>query len=297
MRYFIATTTIAKRVQSTTKIELLAIGIAAENGREFYAENREADLSIADNFAIKHVLPLLFNLGDPSPVSAENKIFLSMQEIAKRVEEFCSADSCPEFWASGEGVDWLMFQQLWESLDSFPPAFPDQSFSLSRRWLELEAPNYSLADSSCALEGVRQAIATARVLRNRSRWLDEYMGSGSNPMKSCKVMEETTPTSNEVASTIASEGVTELLCGHFEGKNITWENGKKPSIERGGANFGVWLLLFLESIIRLGFRIHGLFPKPNEPPSLAAWKPSVIPPDPCAYTDDWEDDWEDELRL
>ena len=69
MKYWIDTEFIAKPFT----IDLVSIGLVAENGREFYAESSEVDWSKATPWTLTHVRPQL----DGKGMSLED-IFLSL---------------------------------------------------------------------------------------------------------------------------------------------------------------------------------------------------------------------------
>lgn len=80
-------------------IDLISIGIVAEDGREYYAESSECDMSRACPWVQRHVLPHL--TGETKPRAT----------IAAEIIAFVGGRT-PEFWAYFGAYDWVVFCQL-----------------------------------------------------------------------------------------------------------------------------------------------------------------------------------------
>jgi hypothetical protein len=98
-------------IEDGTTIDLLSIGMVAEDGRVLYTENREADMSKASDWVKENVLPHLKNCG------------ITKAEIAERVLAFVGKDK-PEFWAYYCSYDWVVFCQLFGSMMNLPTGYP-----------------------------------------------------------------------------------------------------------------------------------------------------------------------------
>ena len=88
------------------RLELISIGIVSEDGREFYAENVEYDVTRASNWLWKNVIPHLTG----SATTRKN--------IAERIDLFVGLH--PEFWAYNAPYDWVLLCQLYGSLMNTP---------------------------------------------------------------------------------------------------------------------------------------------------------------------------------
>jgi len=98
-------------------IELLSIGIVCDDGREYYAANREADVSKANPWVRENVLPHL-----PPKDSADWK---SRIQIRDDVLAFVrAAPNRPQFWAYFADYDWVLFCQLFGRMIDLPQGFP-----------------------------------------------------------------------------------------------------------------------------------------------------------------------------
>lgn len=127
MRYFLDT----EFIESERAIELISIGVVAQDGREFYAENRNCDLRNANDWCRKNVLPLL-----------ENK-FLTPSTIATRLLDFIGKET-PEFWGYCAAFDHVLLTQLFKETIGIPKHFPYYTNDLAqlRRMLKNpELPN------------------------------------------------------------------------------------------------------------------------------------------------------------
>lgn len=107
MRYFLDT----EFIERPFCIDLLSIGIVAEDGREFYAVNSYADHSKASDWVRENVLP---HLGEP---------FMSHEDIRDNVLAFVGYDK-PEFWGYYADYDWVAFCWLFGSMIDLPKGWP-----------------------------------------------------------------------------------------------------------------------------------------------------------------------------
>ena len=97
-------------------ITLLSIGIVAEDGRELYAINKEADYTLANDWVKQNVIPHLRH--------GEGKRLLHVG-IAHEVLAFIKAGgSKPEFWGYYADYDWVVFCQLFGAMIDLPKGWP-----------------------------------------------------------------------------------------------------------------------------------------------------------------------------
>lgn len=91
-------------------VELLSIGMVAEDGREYYAEAAETDRSRACPWVQENVIPHL-----TGPVRTRG-------EIAEGVRAFVGPK--PEFWAWFAAYDWVVLCQLYGRMIELPRDWP-----------------------------------------------------------------------------------------------------------------------------------------------------------------------------
>lgn len=133
MKYFFDT----EFIEDGKTIDLLSIGIVAEDGREFYQCNRNAKLGHADEWVIFNVyqhLPVRHYresgwhwtepdraVGDRWKASA---VAVSDSEVRDRLREFVGRDDSPEFWAYYADYDWVVLCQLFGRMIDLPKGWP-----------------------------------------------------------------------------------------------------------------------------------------------------------------------------
>ena len=129
MKYFFDT----EFIEDGKTIDLLSIGIVAENGRELYLKNRDADFASADKWVIENVFPSLgVDLNSSSLVMLSvgadtgrlpDSGWVDRKFIGKAIIAFVGADK-PEFWAYYADYDWVVLCQLFGRMIDLPKGWP-----------------------------------------------------------------------------------------------------------------------------------------------------------------------------
>jgi hypothetical protein len=96
MKYWLDTEFIARPFA----IDLISIGLVAEDGREFYAESSEVDGSKANAWTLENVRPQLDGRG------------MSREDISYALRNFADGDEHPVFWGYFPAFDWVAFVGL-----------------------------------------------------------------------------------------------------------------------------------------------------------------------------------------
>lgn len=114
MRYFYDT----EFHEDGETIDLISIGIVADDGREYYAANRDADWSRINRhqWLTENVLSQL-----PEP---HHQAWKSKTEIRDEVKTFLLASSPPDLWAWFSAYDHVVLAQLFGTMLDFPPGIP-----------------------------------------------------------------------------------------------------------------------------------------------------------------------------
>jgi hypothetical protein len=143
MRYFIDTEFNAPGTGNP--IDLISIGVVAEDGREFYACNRAFKTRRATPWVRENVLPLL---PDPNPgsvqwggsprLNSEALAWMSYGTIRTKFLAFIGDDPDPEFWGYYCAYDYVILSQLMGGMDAWPDGWPYLMLDL-RQWLDYEA--------------------------------------------------------------------------------------------------------------------------------------------------------------
>ena len=97
-------------IEDGKTIDLLSIGIVAEDGRTFYAEPMEANHDAASDWVKNNVLPYLKGPRIPRNI------------IAKNLIDFMGEN--PEIWAYYADYDWVALCQLFGTMMELPSTWP-----------------------------------------------------------------------------------------------------------------------------------------------------------------------------
>lgn len=119
-------------IEDGRTIDLLSIGIVAEDGRTYYATSGEADLSKASPWVLENVIPHLNTTSGRGSYSLN----VSRQTIRDGVLAFVGpvaygdarnlpgANGTPEFWAYYADYDWVALCQLFGTMMDLPKGWP-----------------------------------------------------------------------------------------------------------------------------------------------------------------------------
>ncbi len=145
MKYWIDTEFIAKPFT----IDLVSIGLVAEDGREFYAESSEVDWSKASPWTLRNVRPQLEGKG------------VSLEEIGYALRIFTDHDEHPVFWGYFPAYDWVAFVGLFGGLEELPFHYPQLCLDIKQWAIELGDPELPHQK-----EHAHNALADARWTRD-----------------------------------------------------------------------------------------------------------------------------------
>lgn len=136
-------------------IEMLSIGMVCEDGREYYAENADADHSHANPWVAENVLPYLGK--DPSVIKSRDQIADDLMRFTEAHEER------PQFWVYYGDYDWIVLCQMYGTMISLPERFP--MFAMDIKQLAEELGNPQLPEQA---GDEHHALADARW--NQQAW-------------------------------------------------------------------------------------------------------------------------------
>jgi len=108
MKYWIDT----EFIEQPYTIDLISVGLVAEDDREFYAESSEVDWTKASEWTLHTVRPQLNGSG------------MVREEIGYAVRRFVDADAHPVFWGYFPAYDWVSFSWLFGDMNELPFRFP-----------------------------------------------------------------------------------------------------------------------------------------------------------------------------
>ena len=109
-------------------IDLISVGLVAEDGREFYAESSEVDWSKASQWTLETVRPQLDGSG------------MTREDIGYAVRRFVDQDAHPVFWGYFPAYDWVAFAWLFGDMNELPFRFPQLCLDVKQWAIELGDP-------------------------------------------------------------------------------------------------------------------------------------------------------------
>ncbi len=111
-------------IEDGKTIDLMSIGIVAEDGRSYYAEAEECEPSRASDWVKQNVISHLEG-GDRR---------IPRDRIAVEVREFLGEK--PELWAYYASYDWVALSQLYGTLMDLPKGWPKYCRDL-KQWCDM----------------------------------------------------------------------------------------------------------------------------------------------------------------
>jgi hypothetical protein len=107
-------------------VQLISLGLVADDGRELYAENSafDWDQPFPDTWLHEHVRPHLRGPADPGHLPPDG--------IRDLVRRFVGPDPEPEFWAWVASYDWVAFMGLFGQLVNRPAGWPIMCLDLKQ---------------------------------------------------------------------------------------------------------------------------------------------------------------------
>lgn len=162
MRYFYDT----EFIEDGRTIDLISIGVVAEDGREFYAVSTEFDPERAGTWVRTNVLPKL-----PAPSS---QLWRSRRQIRAELERFFGLDGSGaggtagpiELWAWVAAYDHVALCQLWGPMPQLPAAMPRFTRELRQLWEDWGCPQMPprSSDAHDALVDARDQLRRFRLI-------------------------------------------------------------------------------------------------------------------------------------
>jgi hypothetical protein len=148
-------------IEDGLTIELVSIGVVAEDGREYYAVSTEFDPDRAIGWVRDNVLDKL-----PSPA---DRVWRSRATIRDELLEFLTDGPGPvELWAWYAGYDHVALCQLWGNMPALPRKIPRFTHELRQRWEELGKPTLPAppADQHSALADARHNLGRWQAMQS-----------------------------------------------------------------------------------------------------------------------------------
>jgi hypothetical protein len=182
-------------IEDGRTIDLISIGMVAEDGREYYAVNSDApwDRIKKNDWLVRNVLPSLPVTGRTSldaylknhpnhypqpgidfvgPDLTDTQV-KPRQVIANEVRDFILATPAPQLWAWYAAYDHVVLCQLWGRMIGLPKGVPMYTCDLKQEADRLGNPALP------SLPGVTEhnALSDAREVAFRREWLRKHEAS------------------------------------------------------------------------------------------------------------------------
>ncbi|MCM2394371.1 3'-5' exoribonuclease [Streptomyces albipurpureus] len=162
-------------------IDLISIGMVAEDGRELYAVSCEFDQAAVcrHDWLMANVWPSLPIIKNPHGKRGVDHLDLDhpdvrpRAQIARMVQEFIYATPNPDLWAYYSAYDHVAYAQLFGPMSQLPAGLPMQTDDLVT---EAKRLGLSPNDLPTQTEGHHNAIEDARHNRVMAQYLDAYAG-------------------------------------------------------------------------------------------------------------------------
>jgi hypothetical protein len=148
-------------IEDGRTIDLISIGMVAEDGRELYLVNRDApwDRIGQHGWLMANVVPHLPDFND-SRVKPKHEIAAEVRRfLLDRLGDL-------ELWAWYGAYDFVVLAQLFGRLVDLPSGIPMWTNDLRQEVARLGNPQLPEQDA-----GVHDALADARHLKSRAEWL------------------------------------------------------------------------------------------------------------------------------
>ena len=114
-------------IEDGRTIELISIGVIAQDGREFYAVSTDFDPATAGQWVKRNVLGKLPSPSDPC--------WRTRNRIRDDLYEFLMAPGLPiELWAWYAAYDHVVLGQLWGAMPAMPREVPKLTKEIRQHW-------------------------------------------------------------------------------------------------------------------------------------------------------------------
>lgn len=161
MRYFLDT----EFDENGVTINLISIGIVAEDGRQLYFCNSDCDLTLVNQWVKDNVLnqlpPKNINFSDPSispRLKQESLAWQPKSIIVSEIINFCDPDiyGYPEFWGDYGAYDWVLLCQLFGKMIDLPDKYPMHIMDIQQlsKSLDIKPPKQTQGNHNALFDAI-----------------------------------------------------------------------------------------------------------------------------------------------
>lgn len=148
-------------------IELISIGIAAEDGREFYTVSNEFTMPVENHWLMENVIPHI-------ELDMNGYRHQSLNDIRNDLKTWMQLDTEPVFYGYFSAYDWVVLCRLFDGMLNLPPNWPKYCYDLKQISMifgDIRFPEQT--------EQKHHALADARHLRDCYNHLIKTIEEGS----------------------------------------------------------------------------------------------------------------------
>lgn len=182
MKYFFDT----EFIEDGKTIDLISIGVVAEDGRELYMLNTDCDYDKASDWVQGNVLVYIPYKPTEFEYNATyiGKGWYRHECIGSEIVKFCDIERYgkPEFWAYYADYDWVAFCQLFGTMMDLPDGFPMYCNDLIQLLDSLPFSNVfedRSIDITYQIEGKHNALEDARWVKDTYFKALKWQGSNA----------------------------------------------------------------------------------------------------------------------
>jgi hypothetical protein len=168
-------------IEDGKTIDLISIGIVAEDGRELYLQNLDCNFAAASDWVVRNVLINLQHydmgtgrrscrtsrdgLNQVHCVEHKPCVWIDRRGIATAVMQFCDSDKYgkPDFYGYYADYDWVVFCQLFGRMVDLPKGFPMYCRDI-KQWAD------QMGNPKLPEQGKSEHHALSDALWNRQAW-------------------------------------------------------------------------------------------------------------------------------
>lgn len=170
-------------IEDGKTIDLISIGIVAEDGRNYYAISSEYDPGKASQWVVDNVL---------SRLEPQSDVVRKSKEIIKDdILSFCSPEKYgkPQFWAYYADYDWVVLCQLFGTMMDLPKKWPMYC-------LDIKQLSFMIGDLKLPEQGKGEHNALSDAKWNRRAWyflIDKFKQLQTKSISAQPASEEEAP--------------------------------------------------------------------------------------------------------
>ncbi|MGD1952056.1 MAG: 3'-5' exoribonuclease domain-containing protein [Leptolyngbyaceae cyanobacterium] len=178
MKYFLD----CEFIEDGYTIDLISIGLVAEDEREYYALHYGCDYKKANDWVKQNVLPAL----PPEPLPQMHATTKEFRDsipykqgwrnkdlIAEEILEFIGDDPHPEFWGEWCSYDWGTLCQLYGTMMDLPKGWPMRCRDVVQYLEDDLGLSQQSWPVSLETDGNHNALMGARTVKARWEWCNQ----------------------------------------------------------------------------------------------------------------------------